>query len=215
MSMNEVLAAVASAAGKVQKVAKDGRNDHDKYDFASIDSFLGMVRPHLSETGLVISMDEAGIEDFTRKGRNGDSAWMRMRWQITVYHSSGQSMPPVHRTVEVLRNGSQAYGSAQSYVLKQFLRALLQIATGDKDDADLAPKDDGQIVSGTVTPDQVDELRSLIEETASDEAAFCRAAGVKSLEEILQTSLGDAKARLIKKRDRIAADRENGDAAGN
>lgn len=49
------------------------------------------------------------------------------------------------RTVEVLRNGAQAYGSAQSYALKQYWRGLLLIPTGDKDDADYAPTEAGTI----------------------------------------------------------------------
>lgn len=146
--LGEVLSAVAKAAGLVKRVVKDGKNTHDNYGFASIDGFLEMVRPICAEAGLVITMDEVGIEDFVRKGKYGETAWMRIRWEITVYHTSGQSLPPSSRTVEVLRNGAQAYGSAQSYALKQFLRALLNIATGDKDDADLMAKDDGQIERG-------------------------------------------------------------------
>jgi hypothetical protein len=34
--------------------------------------------------------------------------------------------------------GAQAFGSAQSYALKQFMRSLFQIPTGDKEDADFA-----------------------------------------------------------------------------
>lgn len=142
---NEVLAATAKAMAAIKKVAKDGRNEHDKYNFASIDDFLAMVNPICAEAGLIFHMEEAGIEDFTRKGKFGENAWMRMAWAITVYHVSGQSLPPVKRTVEVLRNGAQAYGSAQSYALKQFLRSYLLIATGDKDDADLQPTDAGVV----------------------------------------------------------------------
>lgn len=151
--LGEVLSAVAKAAGLVKRVVKDGKNTHDNYGFASIDGFLEMVRPICAEAGLVITMDEVGIDDFVRKGKYGETSWMRIRWEITVYHTSGQSLPPSSRTVEVLRNGAQAYGSAQSYALKQFLRALLNIATGDKDDADLMAKDDGQIEQGERRPE--------------------------------------------------------------
>ena len=36
----------------------------------------------------------------------------------------------------VQATGAQAFGSAQSYALKQFLRSLFMIPTGDKDDPD-------------------------------------------------------------------------------
>lgn len=145
LGFDKVLTAAAKAMGEIKKVGKEGRNLHDKYNFASIDNFLAMANPICADAGLVFLMQEDGIEDFTRKGKYGDSSWMRMRWQVTVYHISGQSLPPVFRTVEVLRNGAQAYGSAQSFALKQFLRAFLLIATGDKDDADLMPTDDGPV----------------------------------------------------------------------
>lgn len=141
----KIIAAIAAATGEIKPVAKDGKNTHDGYGFASIDGFLALVNPILARNGLVVMMDEAGMEDFTRKGKYGESAWMRVSFALTVYHTSGQTMPTVTRTVEVLRNGAQAYGSAQSYALKQFLRGLLAIPTGDQDDADLAPKDDGSI----------------------------------------------------------------------
>lgn len=143
--MDQIIPAIAKAMGAVKKVGKSDRNAHDGYNFASIDAFLELVNPICAEHGLLVHMEEEGIEDFTRKGKFGDNAWMRVRFALTVYHASGQSLPTVHRSVEVLRNGAQAYGSAQSYALKQFLRALLLIATGDADDADHRATDAGTV----------------------------------------------------------------------
>jgi hypothetical protein len=140
-----ILSALAKAMGQVQKIAKESRNKHDGYNFASIDDFLALVNPICAENGLIVHMQEAAREDFERQGRSGTSAWMRQSFDIKLYHVSGQSLPPVTRTVEVLRNGAQAYGSAQSYALKQFWRCTLLIPTGDKDDADYAPTDAGTI----------------------------------------------------------------------
>lgn len=152
----EILAAIAAAMKQIKPVAKSGRNQHDRYDFASIDDFLAAVGPICAENGLIPYIEEEAVEDFTRRGRNGETAWMRVVFGITLWHTSGQSMPKVRRSVEVIRNGAQAYGSAQSYVLKQYLRALLQIPTGDQDDADLAPRAE----DGTMTRDRsADSLR--------------------------------------------------------
>jgi len=156
--ISEVVTAAAKAMAAIRKVGKEGRNQHDNYNFASIDDFLAMVNPICAEAGLIFPMQEDGIEDFTRKGKFGENTWMRVRWQITVMHVSGQSLPPVLRTVEVLRNGAQAYGSAQSYALKQFLRSFLLIPTGDKDDADLQPTDDGQIERAPNPAQVMDEM---------------------------------------------------------
>lgn len=141
----QILAALAKAMGQVQKLAKGDRNKHDGYNFASIDNFLELVNPICAEHGLIVHMQESVREDFERQSRNGTSAWMRQSFDITLWHVSGESLPPVTRTVEVLRNGAQAYGSAQSYALKQFWRCILLIPTGDKDDADFQPADAGTV----------------------------------------------------------------------
>ena len=185
---SEVLSAVSSAIGKVQKVAKDGKNKHDNYNFASIDDFLALVNPICAETGLIVSMQEKSIEDFMRKGKFGDNAWIRMTWEITVYHTSGQSLPSVMRTVEVLRNGAQAYGSAQSYALKQFLRSLFLIPTGDKDDADFERTDAGVVTRhtsqpNTISADQFIALRDTAEEAGVPAEKICAAYGAPSLEQ--------------------------------
>ena len=145
-TLTGILPAIAAAMGDVQKVGKADRNKHDGYDFASIDNFLSLVNPICARHGLVILSDEVSREDFIRKGRSGDLPWMRVSFSFTVHHVSGQALPAMTRSVEVMRNGAQAYGSAQSYCLKQFLRGLFLIPTGDKDDADHRETDACDIV---------------------------------------------------------------------
>jgi heme exporter protein D len=197
---SEILAAVAKAMGAVHKVKKTGQNTHDNYAFASVDDFLAMVNPICAEAGLMVAMDETGLEDFVRKGKYGENAWMRVSYCITVFHASGQSLPPVKRTVEVLRNGSQAYGSAQSYVLKQFLRCLLLIPTGDKDDADLQPTDAGLIHDNRIlSAEQFIALRDLLEQAGADEAKFTAFFKIGSLEELPVAKFDAAQAMLRRK----------------
>jgi hypothetical protein len=154
---------------EVHKVNKDGRNKHDGYNFASIDDFLALVNPICAANGLVVHMQEGERQDFERQGRNGATAWMRQSFDLTLYHVSGQTMPPVTRTVEVLRNGAQAYGSAQSYALKQFWRCTLLIPTGDKDDADYQPTDAGTVSNTAPEP------RKPVRPTAPDDDAIANA----------------------------------------
>lgn len=152
----QVAAAIVKAMGMVKRVAKDGKNTEQKYDFASIDDFLAMVGPIMAQCGLFIHMDEGEIDSFERAGKYGPVAWVRMTFIMTVYHESGESLPPVRRTVEVIRSGAQAFGSAQSYALKQFQRALFNIPTGDKDDADYGEKGDGPVVQRPRGPSDAD-----------------------------------------------------------
>lgn len=131
-----VFAAVVAAKAAVKRVTKENRNAEQKYDFASIDDFLAMVGPVTAEHGLLTVIDEDSLEFIEKQGRYGPTQWVRISYQITTYHAGGTHLPTVRRNIEVIRSGPQAYGSAQSYVLKQYYRGLLDIPTGDKDDPD-------------------------------------------------------------------------------
>lgn len=142
-----IYAAIAAAMADVKRLAKDSRNVEQKYNFASVDDFLSMTGPICAAHGIIVCMDEDEVIEFERQGKYGQTFWLRLRFVITVCHISGESMPPVRRTVEVIRTGAQSFGSAQSYALKQFLRVLFQIPTGDNEDADYAEKGEGQPVA--------------------------------------------------------------------
>lgn len=119
-------------------LAKDQENKFDKYDYASIDDFIAHVRGHCADAGLAIIPDEAdepALIDVTKKDGKPMVVW-KSRFGFILIHESGQSHGPIHKTVAVQFNGAQAAGSAQSYALKQLMRGLFLIKTGDKDDPD-------------------------------------------------------------------------------
>ena len=152
MPVDKIIAAITKAMGAIKPVAKDSRNTEQKYDFASIDNFLALVNPICADAGLIFHMEEIAIEALERQGKYNLTSWLSFKFAITVMHVSGQSLPPVFRTVEVIRTGAQSAGSAQSYALKQFLRSLFLIPTGDNDDADFAEKGDGPVVQQRQLP---------------------------------------------------------------
>ena len=134
--MKEILTAIAAATGDVDRIPKGNKNVDQKYNFASIDDFNRMICPIVSTHGLVTLIDEIDRSFIEKPGKYGPTFWVSLTYSIITHHVSGQSMPPVIRHVEVLRNGPQAYGSAQSYVSKQYYRSLFCISTGEKDDPD-------------------------------------------------------------------------------
>ena len=142
MSIGKIVEAVAAAMGQVKRVAKDNRNIEQKYDFASIDDFMAMVGPICAQNGLVTVIDEDGREFLEKPGKFGPTQLVSICYQITTRHCSGEALPTVRRHVEVIRSGPQAYGSAQSYILKQYYRGLLCIPTGDSDDPDFGEQRD-------------------------------------------------------------------------
>lgn len=137
-----IFAALAAAKADVKRIAKDNRNTEQKYDFASVDDFMAMVGPICAKHGLVTIVDEDSIEFVEKAGKYGNTFWVRIAYQITTYHADGDHTPTVRRNIEVIRSGPQAYGSAQSYILKQYYRGLLEIPTGDKDDPDFGGVDE-------------------------------------------------------------------------
>ena len=207
MTEQTIHRALIKAMSEVTKVQKSSRNVEQKYDFASIDDFLAMAGPICAANGLYTVMDESDVAEFERQGKYGVTHWLRVRFCLTTYHESGASLPPVYRTVEVIRTGAQSFGSAQSYALKQYLRALLLIPTGDKDDADFAEKGDGEpspVQQGNKAPakmtaDQFQQITGLIERTASDEAKLCAYFKVAELHDLTAKQAYQTIAMLTKK----------------
>lgn len=140
----EVSAAIVTVMANIKTLGKEDTNTFQKYDFVSVDRFLEAVGPLCASAGLVILQEEDSVDVSTKEttddyGKTKTSAWLTIRYAFTFAHSSGAVYGPLHRTVMVPANGAQAFGSAQSYALKQFMRAQFQIPTGDKDDADHQP----------------------------------------------------------------------------
>lgn len=142
----EVATAITAVMEEVPKLGKGEKNQHANYNFASIDDFLEAVRPLCSKHGLVIVQDEDSFEFKEGQDKNGKSKmWLVMRFAFTLAHKSGVTWGhrPMRTIMVDASMGSQAFGAAQSYALKQFERSLFQIATGEKgQDADEHPNED-------------------------------------------------------------------------
>ena len=135
----KVAKAVSDVMAGVEKLGKDERNPHANYKYAGIEQFLEMVRPLCAKAGLIILQDEEGYEFRDSTDKFGKSlTWLVMSFQFGLAHSSGETWPHrIRRTGMVQASmGSQAFGAAQSYAMKSFLRSLELIATGDTEDAD-------------------------------------------------------------------------------
>ncbi len=136
--------AIAKAVVAVMKslgtLGKDNeRNDSGaRYNYASIDDFIQHVRGHCGDAGLAIIPDEARdaeTHEVTTRAGKSMVTWSA-RFAFILIHESGQSFGPIHKSVTVPATGAQSAGSAQSYALKQLMRGLFLIPTGDADDPD-------------------------------------------------------------------------------
>lgn len=134
----EIAEAVLAVMAAVGILSKEDKNKFDNYDYASIDSFILHVREHCLAAKLLIIAQEADepklVDTKTKDGKPLMMWWSR--FGFTLIHETGASYGPIYKTVMVQAKGAQAAGSAQSYALKQLMRGLFLIPTGDKDDPD-------------------------------------------------------------------------------
>lgn len=137
----EIAQAIGQVMTGIKSLPKSEHNGHAGYAFASIDAFLAAVGPLCSAAGLIVFQDEDTVDVFDRGGKG----WLKITYSFTLAHISGvMAERPVRRTVLQQITGPQTTGSSQSYALKQFMRSLFQIPTGDRDDADFQPKTEMQ-----------------------------------------------------------------------
>lgn len=134
----EIAKAVVAVMSALGTLEKGNENKFDKYDYASIDDFIKFVREHCWEAGLFIIPNEARepeLQEVSKKDGKPMVVW-NARFAFHLVHQSGETFGPIYKTVMVQANGAQAAGSAQSYALKQLMRGLFLIPTGDADDPD-------------------------------------------------------------------------------
>lgn len=170
----KINAAIAAAMGEIQPVAKDGTNAHQGYGFASIDAFMQLCRPILAKHGLHPNVDCVSSDIVSV----GNKTWASNAYRITMQHSSGEATEPAGIHVHLPLTGAQTSGSAQSYAVKQYLRGLLLISTGDKDDADLAPAgpEDGYDATPAQQPQSLGDAWTAWTDWAVAQIAACRTA---------------------------------------
>lgn len=126
--------AINNITKEMQMLGKDGKNEFQKYNYASIDKFLGTVNPLAGHFGLIITQDEESCKIITdTQGR----PWLNIVYRFILSHKDGDTWQYTpRRTIYCEMKGGQAMGAAQSYALKQFMRSLFLISTGENDDLD-------------------------------------------------------------------------------
>lgn len=130
---------------RVDKVVKDGKNQSDKYDFASDENVLDTFRPLMDELGLLLIpeiTDTNVMEGTTRSGtaRYMTELHMLMRW-IDVDTGAERVVSWYAQGVDLA--GEKGVGKALTYGEKYFLLKFFHVAT-KKDD----PDSDGRTGSG-------------------------------------------------------------------
>jgi len=134
--INPMPKSIANAINKImlrlsKPLEHDAENKFQKYKYTSIDGFLKQVHPACAEAGLIIVPHEQSSE-ISPSGKN-----LTVVYQYILIHKDGDTwdFPTTKHIVVPFGNGT-AMGTAQSYALKQFMRSLFQLSTGEQDDLD-------------------------------------------------------------------------------
>jgi hypothetical protein len=114
-----------------QPLEHDATNKFQNYSYTSIDGFLKQVHPECAKSGLIIIPHEKSCE-VSPSGKN-----LTVVYEYILIHKDGSTwnFPTTKHIVVPFGNGT-AMGTAQSYALKQFMRSLFQLSTGEQDDLD-------------------------------------------------------------------------------
>lgn len=153
----EIAGAVLLVMRAVGKLAKDAKNSQGNYTYASVDTFLEAVNPACAEAGLIVcpielSADLTTFDTTDSTGKIKTRRQIQFSYNFMLVHESGATWCNERdvRHVAVEAVGAQAYGAAQSYALKQYMRALFQIPTGDED-ADAHDRMQATMIRATVS----------------------------------------------------------------
>jgi hypothetical protein len=195
-----ITTAIIEVMSKVKRLGRKDHNNHYKYNFAGIDNFLEAVNPLCAETGLIIMASEVSRQIEKTQKADKQSVWLLLEFDFTLAHASGAYIAsPMRRSVMVPAEGAQAFGSAQSYALKQFMRSLFMIPTGEGDDADFRQATALPTSNEAVDKEQADQLRKLAEQTNADLEKFCAYFAIETLEQLPAAKFSTAMAMLKKK----------------
>ena len=127
-TITELVKALVKFQGLFQTASlkKDGKNNHLKNGYVTLDNLLSTIRPMLIECGLVICQDMTG--DFL---------------STTIYHTSGEfrtsMMPFSPMSGNKGTNALQDMGGGITYAKRYSLSACLQISVDTDTDGNSAP----------------------------------------------------------------------------
>ena len=134
----KLAAAIVAVKRSLGRLGKSRKNEHGKYMFASIDDFMEFVSEPTDEAGVFFIPGEATepqLVDVTTSNGKPSAMW-KVGHAFTIVHESGECYGPITESVMVQALGAQSAGASQSYALKQLMRGLFNIATGEADDPD-------------------------------------------------------------------------------
>jgi ERF superfamily protein len=152
-----IAAAIIAVKKQVKQLGFDQENKHGGYKSVSVDKMYETVGQMMAGAGLAVIIDEISTD--VRSNDKTGNAWLFAQYALSFMHESGVMSAALRRSIALPISGPQAFGSAQSYVEKQFMRQVFKVPTGDKDADDTAPSD-GTVPAGRTEARQTQQSPS-------------------------------------------------------
>jgi len=134
-----ILEAIQEVMTAVPYIKKSGRNEFNRYNYASEADVLGAIRPAMLKAGLILVpslLGQARVEQMTtQKGGVNNLAYVTVEY--TLAHKSGAIWPEkLHTEGCGMDTQDKAVAKAITSAQKYFLLKFFQIETGDDPDKD-------------------------------------------------------------------------------
>lgn len=120
-SINELVAALAVAQGKLRPAGKNSRNPHLKNEYADLESIWAVWREVGPANGLAVIQSPTSSNTLVTTLAHSSGQWVASEIPISIGDGRGL-------------NASQVYGSALSYAKRYALAALVGVVASGEDD---------------------------------------------------------------------------------
>ena len=179
--------AMAQCQEEMPRVGKNQSNTHTKSNYADLGAVIATAQPVMARHGFSLSFHPGGV-------REGS---LIMKWAVSHaagHQETGEAGYPIDDAgVNGTKNktGVQALASTETYARRYLILSLFNIATTDDRDGNEAPKK-----LETISAEQLQELRGLIDLAGISEDVLCKSAKIETLHELPADTFESAAKKL-------------------
>lgn len=183
-------AAFAAAMAEMPDVPRTGHNKHLGNRYSTLDDLIRTSRPVLARHGLSLNWQTTFSDGaYSVKAIVRHSLGHQIETCLSGQRDAGKQM-----------NALQGGGSTETYLKRYTGFSILGLSSGDERD------DDGEGAGGTITAEQYQSLRELLEKSGGDEARLLAFFKLDHLEAMPSKDYARADAMLRQKVARVEAE---------
>ena len=186
-SIKNLASALCEAQAEMGGAVKDSKNPFFKSDYADLTSVIKAIKEPFANNGL----------SYTQFPTNDEG---RIGVVTMLMHESGEYLEHSY-TLPTTKADPQAAGSAITYARRYALQSIAGIPTAD-DDAESAMIRKNQSKTAVVSPEQAEEIKSLLAEHGVDVKVFLKHFKTSSVDEMLAIHYSKAVSALKAKADK-------------